>query len=96
MTYDAHILANTKAVAAIVSAVAPRDDSDCHVWRFADKGAVTAELHTSAAAFAEFLARVEAVDGIDFVREAVSMGGTCVERFYNLCGVAVCAQFCAW
>lgn len=95
MTYDAHALTNYKAIVATVSEVMPRSDSyTSHLWNAPHDNTVTAELHTTPAIFAGFVSAIENIAGVEFTREATTLGGSCVERFYTLCGVTICAQLC--
>lgn len=95
MNIDAHTLTNYNAIIATVSEVMPRNCEDtCRLWNESHKNTVTAELHTTPATFAEFIAAIETLAGVEFTRETTTLGGRCVERFYTLCSVTICAQLC--
>ena len=95
MTYDAHTLTNYKAIVATVSEVMPRSDNyTSHLWNESHKNTVTAELHATPAIFAGFVSAIENIAGVEFIRETTTLGGGCIERFYTLCGVTICAQLC--
>ena len=95
MNLDAHTLTNYKAIVATVSEIMPRNDNyTSHLWNAPHKNTVTAELHATPATFAEFIAAIETLAGVEFTRETTRSGGRCVERFYALCGVTICAQLC--
>jgi hypothetical protein len=95
MTCDAHTLTNYKAIVATVSEVMPRNDNyTSHLWNAPHKNTVTAELPTTPAIFAEFIAAIENIAGVEFTRETTTLGGSCIDRFYTLCGVTICAQLC--
>lgn len=95
MTYDAHTLTNYKAIVNAVSEVMPTNTTErCTVWSAPHNNTVTAELHTTPAIFAEFIAAIKDVLGAEFTHEATTLGGSCIEHFYTVYGVTVCAQLC--
>ena len=95
MTFDAHTLTNYKAIIATVSEVMPINTPQrCTVWNESHRNTITAELHTTPAIFAEFIAAIENITGVEFTRETTTLNGSCIERFYTLCGVTICAQLC--
>lgn len=95
MNLDAHTLTNYKAIVATVSDIMPRNDNyTSHLWNAPHNNTVTAELHATPAIFAGFVSAIENIAGVEFVRETATLGGSCIERFYTLCGVTICAQLC--
>ena len=95
MNLNAHTLTNYNAIIATVSEVMPHDgEGVCRLWNESHKNAITVELHTAPAIFAEFIAAIKNIAGAEFTHETTTLGCRCIEHFYTVCGVTICAQLC--